>query len=67
MPGPVEIQDAFDRMIFCDVHLIIWQCRAEWSKSLRLMECIQFGCDILDNAYKGNAEWFKGGLFHKIF
>jgi hypothetical protein len=21
----------------------------------------------LDNAYKSNADWFKGGLFHKLF
>lgn len=65
--GSVDKQDALDTMIYFGVHLIIWPCRTEWSSSPKLMECIQFGCDCLENAYAGNAEWFKDGLFQGLF
>lgn len=65
--GPIDTHDAFDTMIYCGVHLIIWPCRTEWSDSPKLMECIHFGCDILDNARKRNAEWFKEGIFRTLF
>ena len=65
--GLIETQDALDTMIYCGVHLIIWPCRTEWSEHPKLKECIQFGCNILENAYNGNAEWFKKGLFQKLF
>lgn len=65
--GLIETQDALDTMMYCGVHLIIWPCRVEWSAHPKLEECLRFGCDILNNAYNGNAEWFKGGLFQKLF
>ena len=65
--GSIDSQDVFDTMMYCSMHLIIWPCRTEWSDSPRLMECIQYRCDILENAYEGNAEWLKGGLFQKLF
>jgi hypothetical protein len=65
--GLIETADALDTMIYCGVHLIIWPCRTEWSEHPKLKECIQFGCSILENAYNGNAAWFKKGLFHKLF
>ncbi|KAK0118844.1 hypothetical protein ONS96_011926 [Cadophora gregata f. sp. sojae] len=51
----IDVQDAYDTMIYCGVNLIIWPCRTEWSKSPRLMECIHYGCDMLENARGGNA------------
>jgi hypothetical protein len=57
----IETQDDLEKMIYCGVHLIIWPCRTEWSKSPKLKECIQFGYDILGNAYDDNAEWVKRG------
>ena len=38
--GRIETQDAFDIMIYCGVHLIIWLCRTKWSDSPKLMDYI---------------------------
>jgi len=65
--GSIETQDALGTMIYCGIHLVIWPCRTEWSEHPNLKECIQFGCDILENACNGNVEWFKEGLFQKLF
>ena len=65
--GSIQTQDALGTMLYCGVHLIIWPCRTEWSNHPKLKECIQFGCDILDNAYNGNAEWFQKGFFRNLF
>ena len=65
--GSLDVQDAYDPMMYRGVHLIIWPCRTKWSKSPKLMECIGYGCDILEKAREGNFEWFKQGIFGKLF
>lgn len=65
--GLIDLQDSLDTMMYCGVHLIIWPCRTEFSEHPKLKECIQFACEILDNAYNGNVGWFNPGLFRKLF
>ena len=64
--GSLDVQDAYDPMVYRGVHLIIWPCRTEWSKSPKLMECTGYGCDILEKDREGNFEWFKQGIFGKL-
>lgn len=65
--GPIDLQDSLDTMMYCGVHIIIWPCRTEFSEYPKLKECIQFACEVLDNAYNGNVGWFNQGLFRKLF
>ncbi|KAH7416991.1 hypothetical protein BKA64DRAFT_717825 [Cadophora sp. MPI-SDFR-AT-0126] len=59
----LRTSSTYDKMMYCGVHLIIWPCRTEWSKSSKLMDCIAYGCDILENALRGNADRFEEGIF----
>lgn len=65
--GPIKTQDALNIMIYFGVHLIIWPPRTEWSVYPRMKECVQFGCDVVENAHGGNSEYFKTGFFQKVF
>jgi hypothetical protein len=65
--NPLHETDAFDIMLQCGVHLIVWPWRAGWERGAVMDNCITFGRDVLQHAYENNASWFSNGIFGSLF
>lgn len=66
--GNIDNRDAFNILIHCGVHLVVWSWRTPGlGNEGQIRECVQFGHDIIHHAYTCNSHWFVTGIFHHFF
>ena len=80
--GPVAKKDAFDVVIHCGVHLMVWPWRVPgweegWEEKMRMgkgenagtrmEECVGFGRALVGKALSGDEAWFGKGVFGRLF
>lgn len=74
--GPIDTGIALRAAIHFGMHFLAWTCKIpNWAdektdpgKDEKIMDqLVKFGRDVMEAAYRGDIEYFRGGVLHPLF